>query len=336
VEIVEYEPQRFEGVRRLGERVGAMSLCHRPFVDHYYAGSDHCRMQLAIGDDGSVCACLGVERMPFEVASRPVTLGFGTSFHSLRPGAGAYLYAQWMRRCDAGIAFGGSRAFHRMIARQGWEYFDGIHTYSSEAGTAPAGRTWWGAARGLARRVDLRESAARSARAAGGGLRVREEADYSDDMLPRRSPFTLRFAPTIDYLRWRYATGLSFVRYRLFRLLRAGETVGYVVVNDASRTLIVAQCDGSDATLLAHGVLLSLVEAASEQTDPRDVLVTSSHPAMQEVYARSGFTVRRRWDRPFALGPTRGRFVVPPSPAEWLVSYDWGDNGLRAPFRDGA
>jgi hypothetical protein len=278
--------------------------------------------------------------MPFEAASRPVTLGFGSSFHSLQPGAGAYLYAHWMRRCDAGIAFGGSKAFHRMIARQGWEYFDGIHTYGLDTGTVPAGRTWRGTARGLvralARRVDLRESAAQSALVAGGGLRVREEADYSDDMLPRRSPFALRFAPTVDYLRWRYATGLSFVRYRPFRLLRAGETIGYVVVNDAPRTLIVAQCDARDPTLLAHGVLLSLAEAASEQTEPRDVLVTSSHPAMQDVYARSGFTVRRRWDRPFALGPTRGRFVVPPSPAEWLVSYDWGDNGLRAPFRDGA
>jgi hypothetical protein len=164
---------------------------------------------------------------------------------------------------------------------------------------------------------------------------VREEHEYSAELLPRRSPFTVRFAPSVSYLAWRYAFGLSFVRYRLFRILRGSESVGYVVINQSRERLIVAHCDGDDPTTLAYGVLLSVVEAAGRDVRPHGVVLASSHPEMAEIYRRFGFRARRS-DRPLAIGGEGPPRTVPTDTTGWLVNYDWGDNGLRAPFLDHA
>src|SRR5205807_9440999 len=100
-------------------------------------------------------------------------------------------------------------------------------------------------------------------------ISVREEQAYTEDLLPQASPFAFRFAPPLDYLAWRYHTALSFVRYRLFRILQGATTLGHVILNEAPDRLLVAQCDGADAATLAHGVLRSIPEASRADRQPR-------------------------------------------------------------------
>jgi hypothetical protein len=164
-------------------------------------------------------------------------------------------------------------------------------------------------------------------------LSTREERDYTQDLLPRRSPFRFRFAPSPAYLTWRYNTSLSFVRYRLFRILEHQCTVGYVVLNDSPQRILVAQCDGEDAETLAYGVLLSVLQATHGDRELRPVSLVSSHPRMQAIYERFGFRRHRR-DRSFALGLRGGKLQVDPDTSNWHVNHDWGDEGLFGPFLD--
>ena len=57
----------------------------------------------------------------------------------------------------------------------------------------------------------------------------------------------------------------SFVRYRLYRILRRGEPCGYVILNDLRDRLMVAHCDGDDAEAIVSGVLLSVVDAYTRE-----------------------------------------------------------------------
>ena len=181
-------------------------------------------------------------------------------------------------------------------------------------------------------RPTLRHAAARIQSAAPAGLTVREEHAYTEDLLPCRSPFAFRLVPTAAYLGWRYATQLSFVRYRLFRILCKGCTAGYVILNDQPDRLLVAQCDGDDPVTLAHGIALSVAAAGCHDRRPREALLTSSHPAMQAVFERLGFRPSRQ-ERPFALGSLRHRELLPATDtSNWLINYDIADNGLRPPF----
>jgi len=164
-------------------------------------------------------------------------------------------------------------------------------------------------------------------------LSVREERLFQNDLLPAESPFTFRFAPPVEYLNWRYNTQLSFVRYRVFRILENGHTAGYVVINEAPEKLIVAQCDGTDVRSLAYGVLLSILEAGSGDRSPRSVVLTCSHPMMQEIYGKFGFQAEPE-DRPFFIGTLQGPADIVPDTSNWLINLDWGDNGLRSPFLD--
>lgn len=320
--------------------MGAPSLCHQPFVDHYYATNDACKLYMALDGDGQIGATIGVDQMRFEYESRPLVLGFGTNFHSLHPGSGGYLFMKWLRDCEVGLAFGGTADTHRILNQQNWTYFQGVNTYFLNLGYAeePGEPVWRIAAkwmlRNFTRKVDVGKRTTEIAREAEGKISVHEESDYSEDLLPVRSPFTFRFAPPLGYLRWRYDTRLSFVRYRLFRILEAGSTAGYVILNDAPERLLVAQCDGNGPRTLAYGVLLSLAEVFREAQRPREVLLTASHRDMQAVYLRHGFVTRDSWNRPFALGLQRSKIDITPDTSTWLINYDWGDNGLRAPFLD--
>jgi len=173
----------------------------------------------------------------------------------------------------------------------------------------------------------------RLARRLGANVLVREEHAYTEDLFPRTSPFTFRFAPDLDHLAWRYALNLSFVRYRLFRILVRGVSTGYVILNETPSRLMVAQCDANDPTTLVHGILLSLAEASRSDEQPREVFLTLCHRGMQASFQSFGFR-RARVDWVFNMGTLRGGVDLSSDTSNWLVNYDWGDNGLLGPFLD--
>src|SRR2546422_6688527 len=81
------------------------------------------------------------------------------------------------------------------------------------------------------RKKRIPECASRIPANVAAKLSVREEQNFTRDLLPSRSPFRFRFAPPPDYLNWRYNTSLPFVRYRLFRdrkSTRLNSSHGYI------------------------------------------------------------------------------------------------------------
>ena len=182
-------------------------------------------------------------------------------------------------------------------------------------------------------RTNLVALGERLARGPGANVSVREEHAYTEDLFPRTSPFTFRFAPDLDYLAWRYALNLSFVRYRLFRIVARGVSTGYVILNETPNRLMVAQCDADDPTTLVHGILLSLAEASRSDEQPRGVFLTLCHRDMQASFQSFGFR-RAKVDRAFVMGKLQGDVGLSSDTSNWLVNYDWGDNGLRVPFLD--
>jgi hypothetical protein len=336
--LVPYTPDAFDSLRVAASRLRVKSLAHRPFVDYYYAHNPWCDLCLLQDEDGSVSGTIGVDRMTFAAGERSFTLGFGSNYHTARSGSGGYLFLHWMKAAPFGLVFGGSEHTHRILRGQRWTYFPGVRTYvlneaPSESPGEPAWRRW--AKRFVAglRRVDLASLERRIPREVRARVSVHEAKRFTEDMLPHSSPFSFRFAPGLDYLRWRYHTGLSFVRYRLFRIETAGRTSGYVVLNESPGRLLVAQCDGEEARTLAWGVLLSLAQATERDTRYREVLLTCSHAEMRQTYQRAGFRPRGA-ERPSAIGSRRGPVDLPRDSSRWLINLDWGDNGLRAPFLD--
>jgi hypothetical protein len=336
--LVPYTPDAFDSLRVAAQRLRVKSLAHRPFVDYYYTQNPWCDLCLLRDEDGSVSGTIGVDRMPFAAGERSLTLGFASNYHAARPGSGGYLYLHWMKAAPFGLVFGGSEDTHRILRGQRWTYFPGVRTYALNATPyegpgEPSWRRW--AKRLLARfrRVDLGGLVRQVPREVRARLSVQEEKRFTEDMLPHTSPFSFRFAPCLDYLRWRYPTRVSFVRYRLFRVLTGGRSTGYVVLNESPDRLLVAQCDGEEARTLAWAVLLSLAQASERDTRHREVALTCSHAEMRQVYQHVGFRPRGA-DRPFAIGSRQGPVDLPPDTSRWLINFDWGDNGLRAPFLD--
>ena len=336
--MVEYTPELFDALQSMAKTIAPRcSLVHRPFVDYYYASSDWCRLFTILADDGSAIASIGIEKMPFEYDSEKIIVGFGSNFHSLRSGMGSYLFLYWQKCCSAGLVYGGSEEAHKIIRRQNWSFFTGVRSYMLNKPYLPyPGQAKWRVAakwvlRHTRRKKRIPEYASRIPANVVAKLSVREEQNFTHDLLPSRSPFRFRFAPPPDYLNWRYNTSLPFVRYRLFRILENEKTVCYVILNDSPERILVAQCDGKDADTLAYGVLLSILQAGHEDAKPRTVSLVSSHPRMQKIYERFGFK-RNGPDRPFALGPPGRNVQVHPDTSNWLVNLDWGDNGLLGPF----
>ena len=331
--ITEYTPEQFARVSEASQRIASRNLRHRAFVNHYYAASPWCKLYLLASRDDALIGLLGIEQMPFSHSSKRITVGFGTNYYSLEAGAGGFLFLHWMKRCDVGISFGGSPDAHNVIRSQKWPYFDGVDVYllnkpyQSYSGQ-PA---WKRAAKWIARNSTRRRIAAYSRNIPPRitkQISVREEIAYNDDLLPKASPFEFRFAPSAEYLSWRYAIGLPFVRYRLFRILRGHKTAGYVILNDNPERILVSQCDGDDPETLAWGVVLSILNAGSTDLSPRTVMLTCCHPAMREVYRSAG--LKKDSTHPFALGSLRSGMAPPAGAAtsNWLVNFDWGDNGL--------
>jgi hypothetical protein len=331
--IIQYTPEHFDSLRRAAAHRGVPGLEDRSFVDYYYVSVPWCRLYMAVGKDGTVEGTIGVECLPFEYDSRQITFGLATNFHAFQPGLGGYLYIKWVNSCSGALEFGGTEDAHRVIRSTGnWTYFSGIKQYVLNYPFPPyASDPWWRRAAKKAARTALRRNvrhyAQRISPALVSAITVQEEEPCPSDILPRRSPFRFRLAPTVEYLRWRYHTRLPFIRYRLFRILKGGSSSGYVILSDSRDRIIVAQCDAEDPTTLACGVLLSVLEAARSDRRPRTVLLTSAHPGMQTIYTQFGFEFRGEQMR-FAIGRSRGPVDISPDTTNWLVNFDWGDTGL--------
>ncbi|MGB8523751.1 MAG: hypothetical protein WCD43_12350 [Candidatus Acidiferrales bacterium] len=337
--VVEYAPKYFEAlcgfVDRLGDRP---ALIHRPFVDYYYTTQDWCRLYLYVGNDGTILATYGLDRMPFDYNGREMMIGFGSNFYSLQPGLGGVLFIHWHKACPIGLVYGGSADTHRMIRGRKWRFYNGVRMFVlNKPYQAHPGDGWLRVAAKSAlrqtRRANLSSYSSRIPADIRARISIREERAFTEDLIPRESPFTFRLAAPAHYLNWRYNTELSFIRYRLFRILNGGRTTGYVVFNESPEKLLVAHCDGMDAQTLAYGVVLGALEACREDRQPRSVTLASCHTAMQEIYQRIGFRSERT-DRTFAVGTLGGPVDIEPNTSNWLVNFDWGDNGLRRPFLD--
>ena len=337
--VVEYAPKYFEALCGFVDRVGErLALTHRPFVDYYYASRDWCRLYLYVGNDGTILGTFGLDRMRFEYNGREMMIGFGSNFYSLQPGLGGVLFIHWHKSCPIGLVYGGSADTHKMIRGRKWAFYNGVRIYVlNKPYEAHPGEGWLRvAAKSVLRRTqrtNLSSYRSRIPVEIRTRISIREERTFTEDLLPRESPFTFRLAPPAHYLNWRYNTELSFVRYRLFRILAGGRSTGYVVINESPEKLLVAQCDGIDAHDLAYGVVLGALEAGREDRKPRSVALASCHPGMQEIYQRVGFRPERA-ERTFAMGTLGGPVDIVPTTSNWLVNFDWGDNGLRSPFLD--
>ena len=335
---VEYTPEWFERVQEgINGNNPAATLGCRDYVDYYYATGDWCRLYLAVDDAGAVVATQGGELMPFQCGPTRVVLCYNNDLLSKRPGAGLYLFRRWMQTAKSrGIAIGGADDFQRIIRFFGWRYFEGVRLYDlNRAYSRNKSDGWFRlAAKNLIdhfRRRNLSGFASRIPAWVSGEISVREEVAFTEDMLPQAAPFTFRFAPSVDYLNWRYNTKLPFVCYRLFRIMSRGCTSGYVVINEFPRRLVVAQCDGNDPATLAYGVLLSILEAGKDDTQPRSVLLISSHSVMRPIFEEFGFRAALE-QKPLAIGGMRPDVDLPANTAGWLVNLDWGGRVLRQPF----
>jgi hypothetical protein len=339
VRVAKYSPEYFDGLSHFVDRIGLnLGLAHAAFVDHYYVNQEWCRLYLALRPDEGIVASYGLEVARFQYDNTPITIGFSSNFYSLQPGAGLFLFGCASEWCPIRLIFGGTLDTQKIFRDLSWKYYRGMRiyvlnrsyeTYPGDGWIRSAGKSF---AQRLARRR-LSHFAGRLQCDLGAQVSVREEQTFTDDLLPAHSPFTFRLAASTDYLNWRYNTALSFVRYRLFRILSNGRTAGYVVINEMPHKIIVAHCDGTDTQVLAYGVLRAIVEVGREDTVPRSAILASCHPAMQEIYSSFGFRPDPQ-DRPFYIGTVEGSVEIAGDTSNWLVNYDWGDNGLRPPFLD--
>jgi hypothetical protein len=342
--IVEYTPKLFGDVSEMVSRVpGPMNLAHRPFVDYYYATGKWSKLYLYYSDSGKVIACLGRELARFEYDSRELMIRIASNWYSLQRGVGGelYQYAAQSNPDSIGLMCTGSQDTLAILRHHKWIFMPGIRGYFlNNRYPLYSGETrWQSAAKSFLRRVAGRRIsrfAPRIPSQVSAEITVCEEDSYTSDLLPSRSPFLFRFAPTAEYLNWRYNLSLPFIRYRLFRVIARGATAGYVILSDSPEKIIVAQCDGEDVSALAYGVLLSILEVGRKDTQPRTVFLSCSHSEMKNIFQTFGFREQRGGDLPFAFRTHPPQVDLSLGTSNWLVNFDWGDNGVRQPFRDRA
>jgi len=117
--LIQYTPQQSELLQRATNRIeDNVSLRHRPFVDYYYASRESSRLYLFLDDSGIVQGLIGIETLPFEYQSRPLSLAVASNFHALQPGVGGFLFLQWLRSCPIALEVGGSEDAHKIIRQQ--------------------------------------------------------------------------------------------------------------------------------------------------------------------------------------------------------------------------
>ena len=329
--LVRYTPEMFPSLQSIATQSG---LTDRSFVDYRYATREQCQLHLAVDEQGLVVGSIGVEQMPFEYGGQRHDIAFGSNYFAAHSGAGGFLYLKWMKSAPVSMVFGGSPDTHRILRAQNWTYYPDVSVYQANRRFAPhAGE---GMARRFAKRLlraglgsgDIRK---RVAALKGPPIEIREQREYRDTLTTLSSPFLLRLAPDLAYLRWRYALDLPFARYRLFEIATADGVIGYVVLHERAKRIVVSHADGNDARLLAVGILKALAQVTERDREPREMLLTSSHPGMQAVFAAGGMRAARQ-GRPLVLKGQRGTNLFSPDTANWSVNFDWGDNALRPPF----
>jgi len=338
--IVQYTSGDIGVLRALASKLPRSSSLRYPeFVDYYYATANRCSLLFAVDDNEDILAVMGMERMDFVTPDGKLVLGFGSNARSFRAGAFIALFYRYLKNCDFGLAFGGTESIHMVYRNQNWTYYSNVPVLCfNKVFDSWPGEAWWKrAAKSALRRapikVDVAERARRVLREGSMPVDAIEAPRFTEDLLPRQTPFTFRFCPSIEHLNWRYNTELAFVRYRLFRVVYRGDTIGYVVINEQPDRLLVAQCDGEDPLVLAAGILAALGRVCEEGPRQRAVVLSATHAVMREAFRRFGFREERP-GRPFAVGGLRNapRPPIPEDSSQWLVNLDWGDNGLRAPF----
>jgi len=313
------------------------NLCYPDFVDYYYGSTDWCKLWMMQDDSERVFGVVGVEKMPFSTPAGDVELGFGSNFYAFQSGAGAFLFLHWARECDFGIQFGGSEDARRLVDHQKWTRLTGIQTLQMNAAWAepPGEANWRRAAKLLLRHIPLRtrvDSRAREMLRQGGlPIEAVPETCFTSDMRVKESAYDVRFNPGVDYLNWRYATDLEFVRYHVFRLVLNGQTCGSVVLNEQPHRVLVSHADASDPWVLSQGIFAALARVCTGRMRGCGVMAVSSCPVIQSALTQAGFSVRSK-GRDIAIGGPRKQPGFTTDTSQWLINFDWGDNGLRAPF----
>lgn len=331
--LVRYTPDRYPQVARVATPRSGLS--HEPFVNHYYATREACQLHLLFDDRHEIAGTIGIELMPFEYGGVPHTVAVASNLQSFMPGAGGYLYVRWIKASSVAMVFGGSPETHRILRNQKWTYYSGVRTYYANwrYPAHPDERLLRSLAKTALRWSSIpRDISSRIQRTSPAAVTVDEKWAYDDSLLPQgQSPFAFRMAPSLEYLRWRYGLNLSFARYRLFSIADAGRPVGYVVIHDRKDQVVVSHADGTDAQLLAFGILKALVSATAADPHRRGIYLTSSHEQMQRIFEAAGLRPARA-DRDLAMLARAGATRFPPDTSRWLTNFDWGDNSLRPPF----
>jgi hypothetical protein len=341
VPIVPYTPEHYPTLLAAVKTVPhAGSLHHQPFVDYYYADNDWCRLYMAMLADGTLAAIIGIEKLICEHRGATVEIGVASNFTTIKPGPSApMLFLNWMRTYQYGCVHGGTADVHAIVKRQNWTYVPGVRVYQLNARYLPTKRDEGvrrvakSVLRAVMGRTDARTLGDQAVARSGRTIRVEEERAVAADMLPAPGVFAFRLAAPLAHLNWRYATGLSFVRYRVFRILEGGTTRGYAIINDKPDWIMLAHADASDAEAMALGSLLALGKVAADGDPRRIVIAAASHPRMQAILKEAGFDPDDH-DRDFAVGCKAGPTDWPLDTSNWSVHFDWTDNGLRTPFLD--
>jgi hypothetical protein len=329
--LVRYTPEMFPSLQPIAAQSG---LSDRSFVDYRYTTREQCQLHLALDEQGSVIGSIGIEQMPFEYRGQRQDVAFGSNFFAFHSGVGGFLYLKWMKSAPIAMVFGGSPDTHRILQAQKWTYYPEVRMYHAHGRFAPiAGENKVRRfARGLLRAGlgsgDIRK---RVAALKTPQIEIREQREYRDSLATLSSPFLLRLAPDLEYLRWRYCLDLPFAKYRLFEIAATDGVIGYVILHERANRVVVSQADGSNPRLLAMGIMKAVAHVIAHDVKPREVLLSSTHPEMQAAFEDCGMRAAKQ-GRPFVLKGQRGTALFSQDTTGWSVNFDWGDNSLRPPF----
>lgn len=326
-----YTSQHYPVLAAAARKVHVASLLRQEFVDYYYQGQSWSELYLALDKDESCVAFIGFDRLRFERDGQEIIIGMATNFYTLQPGLGGFLWLQWMKSCGAGLVFGGSEDSHRILRKQKFTYYEGVNVYTLNARYTPYENDplWRSGLKRVLRTVTKKRLSAYETVAfrQGSASVTVKEIDSSDAKTVESKCFPFRFAPTEEYLRWRYRSSLPFVRYRWFDIFADHERIGYCVLNDAPEQIIVAHSDGTDPEKLAYGILKAVFLSSQKDTKKRTAMLVSAHPLMQKVFMQHSFILDTA-DRPMAIGSLRSTLTLP-DPQSWLINFGLGDNDLR-------